>query len=412
MFRKNYEIVFLGFVIPDKDAESLFQSDSRPAVQTHLFGWNVVKSLKIKHSTILCVSSYPTQSFPKVSAPIFFSKKHQNYQGVDIFTIGHVNLNLVKHISRFVKALSISLYVLSKRKKTSYICHGVHSPYLLVLSILRFFGAKTFVILTDPPGVILKDDSMFSRILKRIDTTLVNLMLRNHAGYLLLSDRFLDKFNIHGRPYICFPGFAPSANNNQDLSSESSDSKALQVKSLRVVYCGSLSFRYGIEELLKAFARSDMEEFDLYLIGKGEATELVEKYSSTFSNIYYIGFMRGPELDANIKKADLLINPRPSQLETSTYSFPSKLLEYLSTGIPVLTTRLPSIPDELKDFFHYIESSEAHEIACGVKNVFSKNYTVLRRDCLIAKKFVLEKYSVKSIGYEIERLISNTKHKG
>ena len=46
------------------------------------------------------------------------------------------------------------------------------------------------------------------------------------------------------------------------------------------------------------------------------------------------------------KTADVLVNPRLNEGEYTKYSFPSKTMEYLSTGRPVVCYKLDGIPDE------------------------------------------------------------------
>jgi glycosyltransferase involved in cell wall biosynthesis len=41
-----------------------------------------------------------------------------------------------------------------------------------------------------------------------------------------------------------------------------------------------------------------------------------------------------------------MLNPRDPSWRGTPYSFPSKLLEYLTTGKPIISTRLPGIPAE------------------------------------------------------------------
>ena len=44
------------------------------------------------------------------------------------------------------------------------------------------------------------------------------------------------------------------------------------------------------------------------------------------------------------------MNPRSADAEYTKYSFPSKTIEYLATGVPVVMNRLPGIPEEYEYF--------------------------------------------------------------
>ena len=45
-------------------------------------------------------------------------------------------------------------------------------------------------------------------------------------------------------------------------------------------------------------------------------------------------------------EATILVNPRKNQGEYTKYSFPSKVLEYMSTGTTILMNKLDGIPND------------------------------------------------------------------
>jgi hypothetical protein len=55
-----------------------------------------------------------------------------------------------------------------------------------------------------------------------------------------------------------------------------------------------------------------------------------------------------------IDMADVLVNPRPNNEEYTKYSFPSKNIEYLMTGKPVVGYMLDGMPPIYKEFMFVI----------------------------------------------------------
>ena len=55
-------------------------------------------------------------------------------------------------------------------------------------------------------------------------------------------------------------------------------------------------------------------------------------------------------------EATVLINPRKDNQEYVKYSFPSKNLEYLSTGNKTLCYKLSGIPNDYDQFLYYIDN--------------------------------------------------------
>ena len=64
-------------------------------------------------------------------------------------------------------------------------------------------------------------------------------------------------------------------------------------------------------------------------------------YTQQDKRIHFGGVIPLSEVIEKEIQATILINPRPVDQEFTKYSFPSKIMEYMSSGTPVLTTKLP-----------------------------------------------------------------------
>lgn len=89
-------------------------------------------------------------------------------------------------------------------------------------------------------------------------------------------------------------------------------------------------------------------------------------------------------------ESTLLINPRPTNEEYVKYSFPSKTMEYMASGTPVLTTRLPGMPKEYYPYVNFIEEETPQGMARALSSVLSRSEEALRQQGLAARRFVLE----------------------
>ena len=85
-----------------------------------------------------------------------------------------------------------------------------------------------------------------------------------------------------------------------------------------------------------------------------------------------------------------MVNPRPTHEEFVKYSFPSKTMEYMASGTPVLTTRLPGMPKEYYPYVDFIEEESAGGIAAALKKVLSHSDAELFCKGMAARAFVLE----------------------
>lgn len=90
------------------------------------------------------------------------------------------------------------------------------------------------------------------------------------------------------------------------------------------------------------------------------------------------------------KQATLLVNPRFSCELYTKYSFPSKILEYMSTGTPVLTTKLEGIPDEYSDFLYFFEDESVKGMKDKLNEILSFSYEQLQQKGEDAQLYVFK----------------------
>jgi glycosyltransferase involved in cell wall biosynthesis len=124
-----------------------------------------------------------------------------------------------------------------------------------------------------------------------------------------------------------------------------------------ILYCGGLTLvKDGVDILIKSFARiSEIHpQIDLVFIGKGETetTELLLKDLVNSLNInkrvHFLGQLSRTDVPAYLTNAKILALARPRSLVADA-GFPSKLTEYLASGIPVVVTEVGEIPVYLSD---------------------------------------------------------------
>ena len=398
MDKKN--IVFLGFTIPDEQAKNYFKMDPNPAIQTHKFAWSFARSLAT-HNEVVLISSAPIQNYPLVNK-LFVGGGGFEEQGFKGYLIPFINLLLFKHFFRFFFGFFILLYVCISKKPKVVFVHGVHTPYLLLARIFKFFGYEYGIVLTDPAGVELETDSFLSRLLKKIDKFIVGSFINNADILVSLAPKLIENYNEKNLKII-FPGILNKDFNNQ-ISNTISERKESQ--NFKVVYAGGLHEIYGIKKLVNAILTLPPDvSIKMLFLGKGDQLEYIKQSSKVDSRVEYGGFLSNEELIPELLKADLLINPRPTSLEFSGLSFPSKLIEYLATGIPVLTTKIVSIPSCYEEFFYYIDDESDIGIQQAIVKVMATDAIERKLVASNAQKFIQQEASEVAIGEKINSII-------
>ena len=198
-----------------------------------------------------------------------------------------------------------------------------------------------------------------------------------------------EKINPLGKPYIVLEGHSDSALPALAPEEKTESKTGKQI----VLYSGSLMKLYGIRNLVEGFLKADLPAAELHIYGDGDYRAELEEICKSEPRIRYFGSRPNAEVVAAQQRAALLVNPRPSAPEYTKYSFPSKTMEYLASGTPTLTTRLPGIPRDYDSYLNYIDDETPEGIAAALQAVLSRPRDARGEQGARARKFVLEEKS-------------------
>lgn len=351
-------VLLLGFTVPASIGRSLPQLDDQPAIQTFKFGWSLARAIKSGVGEVFLASSVPIQNFPR-GRKILFKGGRFEEGGIEGLMLGFVNILLLKHVTRLFACL-VRLPLEIRRRRIGWIVlHGVHTPFLLFGLLARMSGIRLLVMLTDPAGVILPTDGALTRALKRCDASFIRWLVKRADGYMCLSPAMVESFRL-SKPSICFPGILNSEFQKAVAATEQAAGKGAGQRT--ILYAGGLTSAYGVDSLIEAVKSIDSPDVRLVLYGRGDQQANIADLASRDARFRYGGYVGDDELVPALLAADVLVNPRPAAKRFAVLSFPSKLIEYLATGRPVLSTRIASIPASLAPYFNFVEKEGADGI--------------------------------------------------
>jgi len=403
---KELKVLWLGFAVPDKMAGTLFAMDPSPAIQTHKFGWSFARALQHAFGEVTLASTCPVQSYPLVHRLTFRGDTFTS-QGMNGVLLGFVNVILLKHITRFLACLMVVTPLIKRQRIDWIFVHGLHTPYLVFSLLARFTGRGVVVVLTDPPGVVLSTDSKLAKLMKQLDAWLIGYILRRVDAVVALAPDLVRHLAID-RPALVFPGILESTLQVPPVNPAIQLGDIPSKHRFTVTYAGGLSQAYGVDRLVDAVLGIDPGvPILLKLYGRGDQEVRIRQLAVKDSRIVYGGFVDAATLMPELCAADLLISPRPTSEHFATMSFPSKLIEYLATGRPVLTTRIPSIPAPLNDHFFFINDESADGIRIAIQAVMGISVENRSAKGLAAQQFVREQLSGAATGRKIAEFINN-----
>ena len=114
-----------------------------------------------------------------------------------------------------------------------------------------------------------------------------------------------------------------------------------------LMYMGSFFYFSGLLEVIGAFAESNLKEegFKLILVGGGEQDQELRTLVRDLKleqSVIFTGFIDYKALGDYLKLADIFINPMKPDLVSNT-AFPHKVLQYMASGKPVVSTKLSGL---------------------------------------------------------------------
>lgn len=305
-----------------------------------------------------------TVNFPKFPQLFFFTEKwnHSSKSNHKDYHIGYINLFGIKYISQFWG----QYHYLSKWVKmctgNCLICvHHIYLPSMMAaVKIGRKYQNKVKLCLNtgDIPGNYGLQ-SQFKKNFKQLLTEMIvdnNVMklAKKFDCFVFVTKDMAKAFEVEDKPYTV----VECAYTEPDYAKKT---KIINSKLKTIFYAGAIRKEYGIAHLLRAFSLIKDPDYCLIIAGGGVDEKLVKSYEEKDKRIKFLGFITPQEVLKQQMSSHVLVSPRQSNYEFVKYSFPSKSVDSLASGIPYVAHKLPCDPPEYADYINYPvdESDEA-----------------------------------------------------
>ncbi|MDD5596359.1 MAG: glycosyltransferase [Victivallaceae bacterium] len=135
-----------------------------------------------------------------------------------------------------------------------------------------------------------------------------------------------------------------------------------------ILYTGMLNAWGGVSFLLKAFRLISGPDIELWICGPGINSDL-EAARKSDPRIKFQGLVSEERLQRIYRQAAVLVNPRPNNINGNTMNFPSKVLEYLSYGKPVVSTWTPGLSPDYREVLEVLPEENERCLAETLQNV-------------------------------------------
>ena len=199
----------------------------------------------------------------------------------------------------------------------------------------------------------------FYDVAKKVDIHRMTTLMECVDSYVLLTEYMKEHLPVGNKPYRVAEGIIekfpvlsePVANNKEKY----------------VVYTGKLFERFGVKALIDGFRKLENPDYRLVLCGKGDCEAYARHAQAEDSRIMFLGQVSPEEALEWQSRASALVNPRNVVEDYTRYSFPSKNIEYLLSGKPVVGYFLEGMPPVYQDFLCCVDPSLSAEDGLAAK---------------------------------------------
>lgn len=325
----------------------------------------------------------------KTHKGIIWKKSVENEENIIYDHLGYLNIPVIKNIiisfKCFFKTLS---WIIKNQKKEK--CIIIDASYISVIPFINFATkikkCKKIAIVCDIYEYMAEGCDAREKKSK-VHKIIAKVMKKNYDkidGFVFLTEAMNDILNRQKKPYIIMEGLVDI---NMKLSKNDLNTK--NPKDI-VMYAGAIREKYGLKNLVQGYHMYKNDNSELWIYGSGDFVPEVEKMRKKDKRIKYYGIVSNKEIIQKELEVTILINPRSSDLEFTKYSFPSKNMEYMVSGTPILTTNLPGMPSEYKKYVYLIENNSPKGICTALERTISLGKKELHKKGKLAKVFVMK----------------------
>ncbi len=401
------KVLYFGTVcdLPGYEA-MLEQCRQKPTVATIVFETALLRGFVENHIEVEIHSFPMIPTFPG-SRYLYFGGQTETLPiGTTCRWLRTVNLPFIKQMTRRRDAARIIRQWAQANGEDGVILTYSIPPFL-VKDLLRYgkkYHLKTMAVIPDllrDMYVNEKQGSLVTKLKNRYLNRALALQ-GEYDGYICLTDA-MHEVVAPEKPYTVMEGIA-------DIAAVADEPPVEKAAPRAVMYAGMLYEKFGIFQLIDAFERIRATDTELWIFGDGPAVEDIRQRAQRNPRIRFFGKVSRDEILTREKQAALLVNPRGVNEEFTKYSFPSKTIEYMLSGTPVLTTKLPGIPDEYFQYVFSAEDNDVQSLTDAINAVFDNSDEVLHRFGKRAKQYIVNEKNSKTQVKRILDFINGVEH--
>ena len=349
----SLDVLFLGRLFP-REKEQEIKGKMKTGMQdaANALQWNIIDGFEENDfGTMKIVNYLPVDAYPNGYTDKFI--EDFSFSHTDKYNEGDINIRCCNlfGIKRFINIFYFKKHIKKWAKQKTdkqkvLFSYTANSMFLSLARLAKKVNPDIQVacLIADIPeystvSVLTGFKKLYHDYEVRKTASLYGVVDK----FILLTEHMAERLGLKA-PFIVMEGIATT--NEVEFDGQQDYDKY-------ILYTGLLNKRFGLCNLVDAFSMIDDEKVKLILCGTGDAEDYIAQKQKDDKRIITLGRVDRVKALQLQKGAAILVNPRQNNEDFTKFSFPSKNLEYLSSGIPTVAYKLDGIPDEYDDYIIY-----------------------------------------------------------
>ncbi|MBZ9753159.1 glycosyltransferase [Deinococcus sp. HMF7604] len=348
------KVLFFGSLVPDDD-RYISRAFSR-AGNTAQVGF--LTALGQAGYPAVEVLSFQPRSVTEVRAGLVVPGGHLSYAGTKLRLLSYVNLPVFKTLTLICAFLFHGFVAAFKHRPTFIMTYN----FSLFLSISARIVSRMLKI---PYVPIIYDmdipgQTVSKNLYRQLDFVYAKTRLDASDGVIVISERIANDF-LKRAPYLLIEGGVAEIGNPFR--------RTLSGGPFLIFFAGALEEYNGVDVMLEAVDLLKDMDYKFVIAGSGQLKDLVVRHAQENPNIEFLGFVSGDMIRTYLQQAHVLINHRSYNRISSPYVFPSKLIEYMASGLPTISTRFEGLPPDYERYLVLLDDETPEALARALRYV-------------------------------------------
>jgi len=353
-------VIILGLLFEKEEELNIAKKSNSGIVQNQVntFQWNYIDGFyKNGFEDIIIINALPVGTFPKHYKKMIIESKNWVYGNHKHFQLGDINLPFIKQEGRYRECKKI----VNNLRDKEILIYSAYLPFLRAVYRLDSSYKITLIVPDLPAYYDYNQTNRIGAFLRKLNNILITKYIERVDRFILLTETMKEQLNVGERPYLVMEGICTEKTPQYNFNKNS-------FKKI-ILYTGSLNKKFGISTLIDAFKLIPNDNYELWICGGGDYQDSILLETKRDKRIKFYGYVSKDTVEKLQSQANALVNPRKNDDEYTKYSFPSKLMEYLLSNVPVVAYKLDGVPEEYDSYIYYVKDDSPESLSNALLTV-------------------------------------------